>query len=92
MTRMAGPECAVICTLISRHTHTHTHTHTLVIEPPLGGSMRVAQNDKDDRAKLRGYVVAVVVVYLTLTDPPGIQPWSQDRRNQSKSNREHVRI
>ena len=30
----------------------------------------------------------VVVVHLTLTDPLRIQPWSQDRRNQTKSNRE----
>ena len=29
-----------------------------------------------------------VVVCRTLTDPLGIQPWSQDRRNQTKSNRE----
>ena len=29
-----------------------------------------------------------VVVFLTLTDPLRIQPWSQDRRNQTKSNRE----
>ena len=33
-------------------------------------------------------VRVVVVVYLTLTDPLRIQPWSQDRRNQTKSNRE----
>ena len=26
--------------------------------------------------------------FLTLTDPLQIQPWSQDRRNQTKSNRE----
>ena len=32
---------------------THTHTHT---DPPLGGSMRVAWNDYDDRAGLRDYV------------------------------------
>ena len=32
--------------------------------------------------------VVVVVVFLTLTDPLRIQPWSQDRRNQTKSNRE----
>ena len=32
-----------------------------------------------------------VVVYLTLTDPLRIQPWSQDRRNQTKSNRKYVR-
>ena len=35
--------------------------------------------------------VVVVFVYLTLTDSLRIQPWSQDRRNQTKSNREHVR-
>ena len=29
-----------------------------------------------------------VVVFPTLTDPLRIQPWSQDRRNQTKSNRE----
>ena len=25
MTRMAGPDCAVMCNLIITHTHTHTH-------------------------------------------------------------------
>ena len=34
------------------------------------------------------FVVVVVVVFLTLTDPLRIQPWSHDRRNQSESNRE----
>ena len=34
------------------------------------------------------FKVVVVVVFLTLTDPLRIQPWSQDRRNQTKSNRE----
>ena len=33
-------------------------------------------------------VVVVVCCFLTLTDPLRIQPWSQDRRNQTKSNRE----
>ena len=32
-----------------------------------------------------------VVVYLTLTDPLRIQPWSQDRGNQTKSSREQFR-
>ena len=32
-------------------------------------------------------VVVVVVVYLTLTDPLRIQPCSQDRPNQTKTNR-----
>ena len=27
MTRIAGPDCAVMCNLINTHTHTHTHTH-----------------------------------------------------------------
>ena len=30
--------------------------HTYIFDPPLGGSMRVAMNDSDDRAGLRGYV------------------------------------
>ena len=29
--------------------------------------------------------IVVVVVYLTLADPLRIQPWSQDRRNQTRS-------
>ena len=33
-------------------------------------------------------VVVVFVVFLTLSDPLRIQPWSQDRRNQTKSKRE----
>ena len=32
--------------------------------------------------------IFLFVVFLTLTDPLRIQPWSQDRRNQTKSNRE----
>ena len=39
MTRMTGPNCAVMSNLIN--THTHTHTVTNIIDPPLGGSMRV---------------------------------------------------
>ena len=28
MTRMTGPDCAVMCNLLNTHTqHTHTHTH-----------------------------------------------------------------
>ena len=30
-------------------------------------------------------------VYLTLINPLRIQPWSQDRRNQTKSNRKYIR-
>ena len=36
----------------------------------------------------RSVVVVVVCCFLTFTDPLRIQPWSQDRRNQTKSNRE----
>ena len=76
MTRMTGPDCAVMCSLINTHTHTHTNTTrkqggehkvlraqvrfvqvervcplcrvwsevfvTSIIDPSLGGSMRVA--------------------------------------------------
>ena len=27
ISRMTGPDCAVMCNLINTHTHTHTHTH-----------------------------------------------------------------
>ena len=27
MTRMSGPDCAVMCNQVHIHTHTHTHTH-----------------------------------------------------------------
>ena len=43
MTRMTGPDCVVMCNLINTYIHTYIHT-------------RVAQNDSDDRAGLRGYV------------------------------------
>ena len=36
-------------------------------------------------------LLVFVVVYLTFTDPLRIQPWSQDRRSQTKSNGEYVR-
>ena len=36
----------------------------------------------------RNPVSCCLFVYLKLTDPLRIQPWSQDRRNQTKSNRE----
>ena len=29
MTRMTGPDCAVMCNLINTHTHAHTHTHAV---------------------------------------------------------------
>ena len=56
MIRMTGPDCAVVSNLINIHTYIHTYIHTSIIDPPLGGSMRVAYNDSDDRAGLRGYV------------------------------------
>ena len=34
--------------------------------------------------------LVVAVVYLTLMDPLHIQPGPQDRRNQTKSNPEHI--
>ena len=44
MTRMTGPDCAVMRNLINTFTHTHTQEVfvTSIIDLPLGGSMRVA--------------------------------------------------
>ena len=51
MTRMTGPDRALMCNIINTYTprNTHTHTHNdqevfviSIIDPPLGGSMRVA--------------------------------------------------
>ena len=36
MTRMTGPDCAVMCNLINTHIHTHTHTH---IQPPTSSTI-----------------------------------------------------
>ena len=39
----AGPNCAVMCNLINIHTYIHTEVFVIsIIDPPLGGSMRVA--------------------------------------------------
>ena len=44
MTRMTGPDYAVMCNLINIHAYIHTSEVfvTNIIDPPLGGSMRVA--------------------------------------------------
>ena len=49
MTRMTGPDCVVMCNLINTYIHTYIHTYILtevfvisIIDPPSGGSMRVA--------------------------------------------------
>ena len=40
MTRMTGPDCAVMCNLINihtyirKHTHIHTYIHTVSLIPP----------------------------------------------------------
>ena len=36
MTRMTGPDCAVMCNLINTHTHTHTHDGIQVLAPDEG--------------------------------------------------------
>ena len=46
------------------------------------------QKSKEEYLLALQVVVDVVVVFLTSTDPLRIQPWSQDRRFQTKSNRE----
>ena len=57
MTRMTGPDCVVMCNLINTCIHTYIHTYICIasdqrfssevfvisiIDPPSGGSMRVA--------------------------------------------------
>ena len=37
-----------------------------------------------------GLLLLFVVVFLTLTDPLRIQPWSQDRRNQTSNRKSEV--
>ena len=37
MTRMTGPDCAVMCNLINTHTPTHTHTHISTVLWSAGG-------------------------------------------------------
>ena len=49
MTTMAALNCAVICKIINIHTRTHVIS---IIDPPKGGSIRMAYNVKDDRAGL----------------------------------------
>ena len=77
MTRMTGPDCVVMCNLINTYIHTYMHTYivTSIIDPPLGGSMRVASNDSDDKAGLRGYAqfnkYTYIHTYVTsIIDPP----------------------
>ena len=64
-------------------------------EPPAVGFNVVLPLFSDDtiikQYKLRLNVIwscCCCCCFLTLTDPLRIQPWSQDRRNQTKSNRE----
>ena len=45
-------------------------------------------NEIGEAAKQNNFYPVVFVVFLILTDPLRIQPWSQDRQNQTKSNRE----
>ena len=42
----------------------------------------------EESVKVYLHMLFVVVVFVTLADPLRIQRWSQDRRNQTKSNRE----
>ena len=43
---------------------------------------------KSQQVRVRQHCCCCCCCFLTLTDPLRIQPWSQDRRNQTKSNRE----
>ena len=41
MTRMTGPDCAVMCNLINTHTHAHTRIHTHRATRKQGGEHKV---------------------------------------------------
>ena len=43
MTRMTGPDCAVMCNLINTHTHKHTHTPSPGSNKEAGGGAQGAQ-------------------------------------------------
>ena len=61
MTRMTGPDCAVMCNLINIHTYIHTHTTS----PCLGVSRNPAAEDN------RTAVVAVVASRVACSHPGG---------------------
>ena len=45
-TRMTGPDCVVMCNLINTHTHTHTHTHTFLAIKEYAGGSNIFQNSR----------------------------------------------
>ena len=46
MTRMTGPDCTVMCNLISTHTHTHTITGSRIGLGRADGRRKSARNRK----------------------------------------------
>ena len=70
MTRMTGPDCAVMGNLINTHTHTHQHTHTRTVEEMGTGTTitgsRIGLGRADGRRKsARNRKIAVDAVRVT---------------------------
>ena len=69
MTRMTGPDCAVMCNLINTHTHTHTRTH---IHSNLGNAARHVGKHLADavvrkKNKYRGSFPTYSILPLTMS-------------------------
>ena len=45
MTRMIGPDCAIVCNLINTHTHTHAYTHVM-------GTERERERERERRREI----------------------------------------
>ena len=50
MTRMTGPDCAVMCNLINTHTNTHTHEHRMGTGTTITGT-RIGLGRAEQRRK-----------------------------------------
>ena len=85
MTRTREPDCVVMCNSIYIYTHAHRKKCRKERVGPVAANSANLENNKEAGRKAQGRCCCC---FLTLTDPLRIQPWSQDRRNQTKSNRE----
>ena len=78
MTRMTGPDCAVMRNLINKQTHTHTHTHTHKCTPIIrrrtchDAYFQIMKDNRDRRASLPELVERLVKQLVTDTSQMNI--------------------